>query len=180
MLDPSQIARLLLDHNPDDHDHALPCFMCGRRLLYRGSRFCCDRCRDFYDAGNDPGSLRTKITYTRRDGTPMQPGAEGFLMSCAHCRKEFESRGLRCCSPACETAYREQQDNLATLAAAGIEPATKRKCENENCDALIPTWRKGRRVLSTARFCSAKCRQTTFRRNGKLAPDYHPSRKPVL
>ena len=28
------------------------CFQCGYGMMYRNSRFCSDRCRDFYDAGN--------------------------------------------------------------------------------------------------------------------------------
>jgi predicted nucleic acid-binding Zn ribbon protein len=27
------------------------CFMCGRGMIYRGSRFCSDSCRNFYDSG---------------------------------------------------------------------------------------------------------------------------------
>lgn len=177
MLDPGQITRYLLDSNPDDYDHPLPCFMCGRRMLYRGGRFCCERCRDFYDAGNNPGDLQTEIAYRWGDLQPMQLGAAGFLIACAHCRKEFDSKGLRCCSTECERAYCEQQDNLAVLAAVGIEPATKRKCEH--CDAPIPTWRNGRRVSGKVKFCSRKCRQQAFR-DDKTRPGYHPSRRPVL
>jgi hypothetical protein len=74
----------------------------------------------------------------------------GFKIVCAHCRKGFESKGLRCCSPECERAQREREVNLAVLAEAGIEPKARRRCEC--CDAVIPTWRKGRRVSSKTRF----------------------------
>ena len=160
MLDPGQITRWALESNSDADDHTtLPCFMCGRSMLYRDARFCCDRCRNFYDAGNDPD--RPAISYHWRDGLPMRPGPDGFLIACAHCRKEFNSRGLRCCSTECERAHFERQDNLMVLAAVGIEPATKQKCEH--CEAPIPAWRKGRRVSGKVKFCSRKCQQQSFR-----------------
>jgi hypothetical protein len=34
-----------------------------------------------------------------RDGRPMKKGSGGFYINCAHCRKEFESKGLKFCSP---------------------------------------------------------------------------------
>ena len=162
MLDPTQLFHLLPVSNPDAADDrtTLPCFMCGRRMLYRDDRFCCDRCRDFYDAGNDPSSVRTEIAYRWRDGSPMQRGAEGFLVSCAHCRKEFDSKGLRCCSSECERAYGEQQDNLTVMAAAGIAPASKQQCEQ--CGVSIPRWRNGRRVPGKTRFCSATMQAGRF------------------
>lgn len=41
------------------------------------------------------------------------------------------------------------------MAEAGIEPAAKRRCAV--CAAVIPAWRKGRKVSSATRFCSPKC-----------------------
>jgi hypothetical protein len=177
MLDPTQITRLQLDRNPDDLDQILPCFMCGRRMPYRNGRFCCDRCRDHYDAGHDPGSLHPETTYHWRDGTPMLRGADGFLISCAHCRKKFDSKGLRCCSVECERAYCQQQDNLTTLVAAGIAPATKRQCEQ--CGVQIPGWRNGRRVSGKTKFCSDRCRLKALR-NDLSASGGGSSRNPVL
>jgi hypothetical protein len=58
--------------------------------------------------------------------TSMTMTEKGYRIRCAHCRKEFESLGLRCCSPACERCYREAQDNRAVMAEVGIEPAAKR------------------------------------------------------
>lgn len=50
----SEIERdLLRDKEPPRHN-IVACFMCGYMFVYRGSRFCSDRCRDFYDAG-EPG-----------------------------------------------------------------------------------------------------------------------------
>ena len=44
---------LLADRSRGETDRTdiTKCFMCGCGMLYRGSRFCSDRCRDFYDAG---------------------------------------------------------------------------------------------------------------------------------
>jgi hypothetical protein len=87
----------------------------------------------------------------------MRPGRDGFHIRCAHCHREFESKGLRCCSTECERGLKEHRDNLATLAEAGIEVAAKRTCLS--CGGRIPQWRKGRKVSAATRFCSAKCGQ---------------------
>ena len=125
-------AALLADRNRAtvERTDITACFMCARGMLYRGSRFCSDRCRDYYDEGN-PGHLQDwrhpVITYRTR-------------IPCAHCRKEFDSKGLRCCSSECERAYKDRKDNLAVMAEAGIEAKAKRQCEQ--CGAVIPQWRK--------------------------------------
>jgi hypothetical protein len=135
----------------------IPCFVCGHTFVYKGhrrgvnGRFCSLRCQDWYDVGNAP------ITYRWRDD--MQKTADGFKISCAHCRKDFESKGLRCCSSECEHSHREREANLAVMAQAGIEAKAKRRCDC--CGAVIPTWRNGRKVSSATRFCSPKCAQKT-------------------
>jgi hypothetical protein len=94
------------------------------------------------------------------DGTPiLRRGTNGFYIRCAGCQKEFESKGLRCCSAECERRYRERQENLRVMAEAGIEPAAKRACEN--CGTALPKWSKGR--LSKNRFCSARCQKAQRR-----------------
>ena len=142
------------------------CFMCGVGMMYRGDRFCSERCRHYYDAGN-PGHEQTwrqpEAVYCDRSGNRMRPGAKGFVIQCAHCRKEFDSTGLRCCSTECERAYRERKDNLAVMAEAGIEPAAKKVCAAPGCGVAIPKWRKGRKVSSATRFCSPKCAQRAKR-----------------
>jgi hypothetical protein len=169
------------------------CFQCGHGMMYRGSRFCSDRCRDFYDAGNagfaqdwrhlkanygiigwrvvagPPGIVVGSDYYKSLRGAfgkrayqgPMRPTKAGFLILCANCQKEFESKGLRCCSDECERRYREKEDNLAVMAKIGIKPAVKRRCEG--CGAVIPKWSKGRRVSSAKRFCSNSCAQKARR-----------------
>ena len=46
-------AALLADRDKPTTDRTdiIKCFMCGCLMVYRGSRFCSDRCRDCYDSG---------------------------------------------------------------------------------------------------------------------------------
>jgi hypothetical protein len=96
------------DGKPND---AIVCFSCGRGMTYRGSRFCSKRCRDWYDTGN-PGYPQLRLqSHRASDRTtgniPMKPTRDGFKIRCAHCRVEFESRGLRCCSAECEAKLKK-------------------------------------------------------------------------
>jgi hypothetical protein len=95
--------------------------------------------------------------------------AAGYRIRCAHCRKEFESRGLKCCSVECERRYREAHDNRAVMAEVGIEPSAKRRCEA--CGGIIPKWRNGRHVSKVVRFCSDRCSSSACRDpcGGRLA-----------
>jgi hypothetical protein len=164
----ARLAAMLLADRPrakPERTDIAKCFMCGVGMMYRGNRFCSDRCREFYDTGNagyEQDWRRPEIVYRDRAGSPMKMGPRGFIIPCAHCRKEFDSRGLRCCSPECEHAYREREDNLAVLAKVGIEVSAKRACLE--CGVRIPTWRNGRKVSSATRFCSPKCAQRAKRR----------------
>jgi hypothetical protein len=149
---------------------SIDCFLCGRSFTYRepkgdeNTRFCSDRCREAYDAGlraseqvnpfkvakwrvlagSDPGYLQS---------TPMRRGSVGFYITCPGCQREFESKGLRCCSTDCERAAREHQENVALMIEVGMEARIKRICAKPGCHAPIPKWRKGRRVSARARFC---------------------------
>jgi hypothetical protein len=152
--------------------------------------FCSLRCQDWYDTGNAPieHDHAEKAYKVPIDGwrvvagppdvevdAPYYPGMfprgnhftamtmadRGYRIRCAHCRKEFESLGLRCCSAECERRYREAQDNRAVMAEVGIEPSAKRRCANPGCGVVIPKWRKGRRVSSATRFCSPRCSRQT-------------------
>jgi predicted nucleic acid-binding Zn ribbon protein len=118
-------AALLADRNRKtiERTDIGACFTCARGVIYRGSRFCSDRCRDYYDTGA-PGCeqdwRQPDIAYAYLDGRPMAKGVHGFKINCAHCAKEFDSRGLRCCSTECERGYREREQNRATLAEVGV------------------------------------------------------------
>jgi hypothetical protein len=142
------------------------CFACGVIMgRNHDGRFCSARCRDRYDNGSPAwgrGETQTKPIYSHeldkaRKGQRLRPTTNGFLIGCANCRKEFESRGLRCCSRECERGLGEKRKNLETLAEVGMAPAEKRRCLQ--CEGIIPKWTGGRRTVSTKVFCSRKCRQ---------------------
>jgi hypothetical protein len=146
------------------------CFLCRRSYVYRtprgddSGRFCSDRCRNNFDAGRrraeafDPFEVtKWRIVAGGNPGylpsTPIRMGKSGWHIACAGCQREFESKGLRCCSPECERRSRERAENLALMAEVGIEPKVKRQCAHPGCAATVPKWRNGRRVSKRARFC---------------------------
>jgi hypothetical protein len=157
----------------------------GRRGDLNGN-FCSLHCQFWYDAGNAPverdhvekaykaplGSWRVvagppgvevgapyyaSVFPRGHRSTAMTMTEKGYRIRCAHCRKDFESLGQRCCSPECERCYRDSAANRATMAEVGIEPAAKRRCANPECGAVIPRWRNGRQVSSATRYCSGRC-----------------------
>jgi hypothetical protein len=172
------------------------CFGCRKSFVYRrprggrNSRFCSDECRIEYDspgafgfdplkvkrwrviAGGNPGYLAA--TPMRR--VPAHKCADGeyrggFRIDCRGCGKPFESLGWPYCSKGCKHASRERMANAADMAEAGLEPPTKRKCEE--CGGSIPRWRKGRQVSKAAKFCGAKCASRARRKARTLtdSPD---------
>ena len=158
------------------------CHCCGRDMLYRGpsgddsGRFCSTRCREAFDAGfppYQPVDIRKLFTASWRVVAggdpghlprPMRMGPSGFFINCAGCDKEFESKGLRCCSKECERRYRDREDNAELMAEVGIEPAAKRMCAAVGCGKPIPRWRNGRAVRKSARFCSPPCQGKSSRK----------------
>jgi hypothetical protein len=154
------IERDLLREPPAVKVPTAECFLCGRAYLYvdflgtENSRFCSGRCRELYDSGapaHDPSYGHKD----RRQWYSLPLSMEGFRVKCASCRKQFDSKGLRCCSAECERSYRERNETLVILNQIGSEPAGKRKCAE--CGADIPNWRDGRRVSKATRFCSDRC-----------------------
>ncbi len=161
----------------------------GRRGDLNGN-FCSMRCQGWYDAGNrqiehdhaekayktpinkwrvvaGPPGVEVGVPYyagvLQRSSTTTIMTEKGYRIRCASCHRKFESKGLRCCSSECERGYREHQENLAAMAEVGVEPTRKRQCAS--CGARIPTWRKGRKVSSSTRFCSPKCQQRARRQS---------------
>jgi hypothetical protein len=150
------------------------CFSCGRSFMYRpaqgddSGRFCSVRCREWFDAGNpayEPPDFKNLYSTTWHHVAgpdadymprPMKMGPHGFIINCAGCQKEFDSRGLRCCSPACEKEARRKEELEKELKDYPFRSA-KRPCQH--CGGPIPNWRAGRRVSSRARFCTEKCGQ---------------------
>jgi hypothetical protein len=155
------------------------CFACGRSFhsavtrdadgnQERG-RFCSQRCREAFDAGFpafDP--------FNADKWYSLPIGPAGFRIDCVHCRKQFDSRGLRCCSVECEREHCRKLELEAKLAGDPFR-AEKRKCLD--CGGAIPNWRNGRRVSSATRFCSDRCAISARRKNASLGSD---DQNPVL
>jgi hypothetical protein len=141
------------------------CFACGREYLYRDTdgddsgRFCSTRCREAYDAGFPAHASKGSQHW---HSLPM--GKHGFLIKCRGCERQFDSKGLRCCSVECERAYRLKEE-----VAEHPFRFVKRKCVE--CSGEIPNWRKGRRVSKATRFCSDRCAERSRRKmgSGRLA-----------
>jgi hypothetical protein len=162
------------------------CFGCGRSFGRGDGRFCSSRCRAAFDAGlpaydphqaravaamplsswrvvaGPPGEVVGSRFYGQAPAMAMR--ADGFEIECRNCRRPFISKGLRCCSAGCESAYREKQDIAKTMAEVGMElTAAKRACEH--CGASLPRWLSGGRgaVPKTRRFCSKSCKEKAQR-----------------
>jgi hypothetical protein len=101
-------------------------------------------------------------------------GRHGWLIECFGCGKDFDSKGLRCCSTECEHAHHRREEIIKTLAQVGMEVEPKRECEE--CGHDIPTWRNGRKVSSATKFCSRRC----AKRARKGAESHPPSQNSLL
>ena len=104
---------------------AMACFACGRPYLRGDGRFCSPKCRLAFDGGFMAGDIVAKP----RDGVPL---------ICCGCNRTFVSKGLRCCSAACERRLHEKAANAAVLAEVGMEVPAKRKCQE--CGRDIARW----------------------------------------
>jgi hypothetical protein len=130
--------------------------------------------------GYVPGELYDPLAKSRRLSRGIRGrGAEGWLIECLGCGKQFDSTGLRCCSTDCERRYRERGENEALMANVGMDAPVKRKCEREGCGRNIPTWRNGRRVSAMTRFCSPKCGKEARKAGGRLDAKERPNSKKV-
>jgi hypothetical protein len=105
-------------------------------------------------AGPSPGRLAPDLP---RSG-------DGCRVACAHCRREFKSIGLRCCSAECERKLIAAQALRAENAASGVESTgyVPRTCEN--CGKRLPRWIKGRALAANQRFCCRSCAEKAGRR----------------
>jgi hypothetical protein len=157
------------------------CLVCARSYGKGDGRFCSVRCRDAFDDGYPPYDRPAglpKIGDTPRvvvAGPPtliardLPTRSGGWIIPCAGCKRDFVSKGLRCCSPECEKKCREHLEIEATMREVGAEAAPKRRCEV--CNAVIPRWTKGgRAVKKTVRFCSDKCRQKAKQHSRSSTP----------
>lgn len=163
------------------------CFLCGRSYMPKAddsddsTRFCSDLCREAYDAGaaptrdSDPFAVdRWRVIagpppgYTPK--APLRLSRQGSWINCLHCKREFESKGLRCCSLECERGLKDRAESAAMLAEVGGSFSEKRKCES--CGGPIPNWVgegvKRRRTPKSRRTCSARCQRKVNKTGGIL------------
>jgi len=137
------------------------CFMCGRAFLVgRGDgRFCHSRCRDYFDIGGPPyspePSKREMMLRFPVSSVIKGQGAHGAIIECAACGKDFESKGLKHCSPECRSAPRRKHKD-APLCRGTIEDV-RRICANPGCEGRIPVWRDGKKVRKSTLHCSPLC-----------------------
>jgi hypothetical protein len=158
------------------------CFACGRSYAKGDGRFCSVRCRDAFDNGNPQyGQARAQAPSTdwvviagppgtvgSRYASDLPTRGGGCLITCKECQREFVSKGLRCCSPACERAYCERLHIEAAVKEVGGELPSRPVCQC--CGARIPRWRKGRAVPKNTKFCSPKCQQKAWKQSGEGKP----------
>ena len=145
------IARDLLAERKQQKP-APTCLACGRSYHRGDGRFCSQRCRSSFDAGAPAYEARIPA---RLYSLPL--GRNGFLIHCAAgCGQQFDSTGLKYCTPECGRRDREWRENAELMAEAGMERPAKRKCES--CGGDIPNWQpNGRRMSRATRFCSKRC-----------------------
>jgi ribosomal protein L24E len=154
------------------------CFLCGRSYSPQlpsgdddSTRFCSDKCRQAYDAGAMPAVDLNPFTVDRWSiiagpspgymPKPMRMGRHGFYIDCLQCRREFESKGLRCCSTECERTYQGRVTAAEVVAEVGGTLTEKRKCSI--CGGPIPKYvgtGKHRRLTNkTKTTCSNRCQE---------------------
>lgn len=177
MIERDMLARI--KRQPEAFD--CRCFHCRKPYNKGDGRFCSAACRLDYDAlayqraddvervsnapldswravAGPPGvqSYNPLANSTQLSRGIKRRGPNGFVIECFGCGKNFDSRGLRCCSSECERQYLKHCENEQLMAEVGMERPNKRKCEE--CGDDIPNWRNGRRVSSKTRFCSSRCK----------------------
>jgi hypothetical protein len=185
-----KLARQILDDRakPRPAPRVGCCFLCGRSYSTQSldgdssTQFCSAKCRGAYDAGIalavepnpfvvDQWRVIAGPPPGRMPKAPRMMGRHGFYIDCLHCKREFESRGLRCCSAECGRALKSRADTAATMAEVGMVLIEKRKCES--CGGDIPNWTgegfKRHRTRKSQRYCSARCQRKANETGGILA-----------
>ncbi|MPZ40385.1 MAG: hypothetical protein GEU95_20490 [Rhizobiales bacterium] len=154
-------AAILEDRDrPQSSNETHACFACGRPFMWGQSgsvrRFCSQGCVDYFDSGAPPYDP----TYTNKNNQrwyTLPLGKHGSLINCKGCGRQFDSKGLRCCSRDCEREHRDRRDNAKLMAEAGMSPSHKRLCQRPGCTRPIPRWKNGKATRKDCRFCTEKC-----------------------
>jgi hypothetical protein len=134
------------------------CFVCARTFSAgkgtgTNGRFCSRLCVEAHDSGY--------VHHHDGDGYQFPARGDGFLIDCRSCRRPFVSKGLRCCSEACERQMKEQATIAAVMAEVGAEPTgyVHRKCQQcgQNIPRYVGVGKARKETKKTARFCSKRC-----------------------
>ena len=130
------------ERTPSSHN-VIDCFSCGRSIIYKGpqgddsGRFCHQRCREWFDAGNPPYAPVNVSSVPIRD----------WKVICRPARGEI---GVVYYGPILEPeARRRGQTKPAEL----IRP--RRPCQR--CGSSLPVWVKGKAVRKSVKYCEG-CR----------------------
>ncbi len=124
--------------------------LCLRASYLHGrgdGQFCSSRCRDGCDAGCPAHQPYDAISFLHRfpvSRAIIRQGPRGAIIACAHCRREFDSRGLHCCTKACERALTNAKALQADIGPLAARPSARRKCEV--CEAKLPRSINGKEV----------------------------------
>jgi hypothetical protein len=187
------IANILLKdalaERPEVHVDLNRCLVCSRTFtagkgVGTNGRFCSRLCVDAFDAGYvhrsdgvgskdwavvapafDKGGAVKNLVGTRPYARNLPKSGDGFLVGCRHCKRQFVSKGLRCCSVECECQLDERRKIEATMAEVEMESTgyVPRQCEH--CGATLPRYvgTGKNRKQSFKRFCSPKCKQAAWK-----------------
>jgi hypothetical protein len=138
-------AEILRDRDrvPSSHN-VVDCFACGRAFLYKGpsgddsGRFCHQRCREWFDAGNPPYAPVNVSSVPIRDWKVVA-GPPGVNLGASY--------------------YGPILDRKRPLRRGQTEPGElirpRRPCQR--CGSSLPVWVKGKAVRKSVKYCEG-CR----------------------
>ena len=140
-------AEILRDRDrvPSSHN-VVDCFACGRSFLYEGphgddsGRFCHQRCREWFDAGNPPYAPVNVSSVPIRDWKVVA-GPPGVNLGASY--------------------YGPILDRKRPLRRGQTEPTElirpRRPCQR--CGSPLPVWVKGKAVRKSVKYCEGCARR---------------------
>jgi hypothetical protein len=153
--------------------HIMPCFTCGHDFDWNRtrSRFCSDRCRDYYDETRRRFQPYSAVDTLRRfpvSDKILGQGSNGAIIECRGCGTRFESVGLAYCSRDC-TAAKD------TARKPEMMPGKRRDSRHANAAAKQAEYR--RRKAAAGTLCLASKNVTD--KGQKIAINQWPA-KPLF
>jgi hypothetical protein len=136
--------RAIAEFSPDD--------------ILHNERLWCDEICGQPESALDPAPIITREPAASLDdpfADKTKFGPVGQFTKCRGCALTFESRGLQLC-PDCYAVLGDKVERK--IPSAADRPVKKRPCQQ--CGGDMPAYHSdGRRVRTSARFCSESCRQ---------------------